>query len=130
MINKFQLCYSPRNSNFILEFLGKKGFKRNDLLNRKVISLSRNGNYYDPFFNRIVFPIHDFEGRVCGFGGRTMDKDSKVKYLNTPETRVFKKSENLYGFHLAKESIREQRSEEHTSELQSRGHLVCRLLLE
>jgi len=108
MIKKFQLGYSPRNSNFILEFLGKKGFKRNDLLNRKVISLSRNGNYYDPFFNRIVFPIHDFEGRVCGFGGRTMDKDSKVKYLNTPETRVFKKSENLYGFHLAKESIREQ----------------------
>src|SRR5690625_7874190 len=109
MIKKFQLGYSPRNSNFILEFLGKKGFKRNDLLNRKVISLSRNGNYYDPFFNRIVFPIQDFEGRVCGCGGRTMDKDSKEKYLDTPETRVLKKRENIYGSHFAREYTREHR---------------------
>src|SRR5690625_7049295 len=63
MIKKFQLGYSPRNSNFILEFLGKKGFKRNDLLNRKVISLSRNGNYYDTMFNRMLLSIRDFNGR-------------------------------------------------------------------
>src|SRR5690625_6939221 len=59
MIKKFQLGYSPRNSNFILEFLGKKGFKRNDLLNRKVISLSRNSNYYDLMFKRIVLLINE-----------------------------------------------------------------------
>src|SRR5690625_7030068 len=67
MIKKFQLGYSPRNSNFILEFLGKKGFKRKDLLNRKVISLSRKGKQYNPFFNTTMFLLQNFLVPVVRF---------------------------------------------------------------
>ena len=61
------------------------------------------GGYYDRFRNRIMFPIHDSRGRVIGFGGRATD-DSKPKYLNSPETPVFQKGQELYGLHQVKKS--------------------------
>ena len=64
------------------------------------------GGYYDRFRNRMIFPIFDIKGRILGFGGRVLD-NSLPKYLNSPETPVYTKGKNLYGFNLAKESIRE-----------------------
>lgn len=59
----------------------------------------------DKFWNRVIYPIMDANSRVIGFGGRVMG-DGKPKYLNSPETKIFDKSRNLYGLHLARSSRR------------------------
>src|SRR3712207_8223220 len=74
---------------------------------------SRSGGLYDRFRARIMFPLADGTGKVLGFGARALRDEQKPKYVNTSENEIYKK-----------------RSEEHTSELQSRQYLVCRLLLE
>src|SRR5699024_1265184 len=106
-IKTFQLGYASKDSSIMMTVLKNKGFTEEDILNRKIISVSQRGNYFDPFYDRIIFPINDFDSRVSGFGGRSMDKNNKIKYLNSPETRIFKKQDNLYGFHQAKEFVKE-----------------------
>ena len=108
MIEKFQLGYSVKETHMVVSFLESKNFSTHGLLNRKIINLSKRGNYFDPFFDRLVFPIFDFNDRVVGFGGRAMDDDNKIKYLNSPETRIYKKQDNLYGLTQAKEGIKEE----------------------
>lgn len=108
IMDKFNLGYAIKDSNITLTFLKNKGYNELDLVNRRIINVSQKGNYFDPFFNRIVFPIEDYDGRVCSFGGRAMDDDNTIKYLNSPETRIFKKHDNLYGFNQSKEAIKEQ----------------------
>lgn len=108
IMDKFNLGYAIKDSKLTMNFLKNKGYSELDLVNRKIVNVSQNGNYFDPFFNRIVFPIEDFDGRVCSFGGRAMDEDNAIKYLNSPETRIFKKHDNLYGFYQSKEAIKEQ----------------------
>lgn len=69
-------------------------------------SPTSNFQFYDRFRHRVMFPIHDHLGRVVGFSGRTLDTDQKqAKYINSPETSVFKKNALLYGLHMAKEGI-------------------------
>ncbi|MBI2474526.1 MAG: DNA primase [Candidatus Taylorbacteria bacterium] len=88
--------------------LGAFGYKREELLACGMIKAGESSKVYDVFRNRIMFPIFDGAGRVIAFSGRifgTEDKDS-AKYLNSPETVLFKKSEILYGFHRAKSGIR------------------------
>jgi len=72
-----------------------------------IIRRKETGGYYDIFRNRLLFTISDPQGRCIGFGGRVLD-DSLPKYLNSPESPVYHKSEVLYGLHLAKQSIREK----------------------
>ena len=62
------------------------------------------GRMYDRFRNRVIFPILDTQNRVIGFGGRVMG-DAKPKYLNSPESAVFDKSRNLYGYNVARRSV-------------------------
>src|SRR5690554_7012058 len=91
-----------------------------------------DGRTYDRFRDRVMFPIRDIRGRTIAFGGRVLT-DEKPKYLNSPETPIFHKGNELYGLYEARkvrQKLTRFRSEEHTSELQSRPHLVCRLLLE
>lgn len=107
-IDKFNLGYAIKDSNTTLGFLKGKGYNELDLVNRRVMNVSQNGNYFDPFFDRIVFPIEDYEGRVCSFGGRAMEDENKIKYLNSPESRIFKKHDNLYGFKQAKRAVSEE----------------------
>src|SRR5699024_7609693 len=104
-INTFQLGYACKDSELLFAVLNNKGLNFEALLNRNILNVSRNGNYYDPFYDRIIFPIFDYQGNVCGFGGRTMNKNNNIKYLNSPETRIYKKQDNLYGFHQAKEHV-------------------------
>jgi DNA primase len=80
-----------------------KGYSEQMLLDTGLIAVE-NGNanaYRDRFFNRVMFPIFDIHNRVIGFGGRVLD-DSQPKYLNSPETRLFDKSKNLYGLNIAR----------------------------
>jgi DNA primase len=104
-ISTFELGYAPDSWDALLKFALTKGLSDNDLLSTGLVIENDNGRRYDRFRNRVMFPIKDFLGRVVGFSGRVLD-DSLPKYLNTPETDVFKKGELLYGLDTAKTFIR------------------------
>ncbi len=70
------------------------------MLSAGLIIKGKNGSYYDRFRNRVMFPVFDYRGKVIGFGGRVLN-NAKPKYLNSPETMVFKKGINLYGLNYA-----------------------------
>lgn len=106
-IRSFGLGYSANSWDGLLRHLKKKGFTELDMLSNGLIIKSQKGSYYDRFRNRIIFPVFDYRGRVIGFGGRVMD-DSKPKYLNSPETALFKKGVNLYGLNFAIKNNRER----------------------
>lgn len=99
-IRKFGLGFSLDSWNGILKYLKGKGFTELDMITVGLIIKSQKGSYYDRFRNRIIFPVFDYRGKVIGFGGRVLD-DSKPKYLNSPETTLFKKGINLYGLNFA-----------------------------
>jgi DNA primase len=99
-IRKFGLGFSLDSWNGILKYLKDKGFTELDMITVGLIIKSQKGSYYDRFRNRIIFPVFDYRGKVIGFGGRVLD-DSKPKYLNSPETTLFKKGINLYGLNFA-----------------------------
>ncbi len=96
---QFGLGYAG-NKNQLFEFLREKGYSIDDILLSGLI-INKNGNYYDKFYDRLMFPIFEHNGKVVGFGGRVLD-DSLPKYLNSPETIIFNKSKILYGLNRAK----------------------------
>ncbi|UZQ82149.1 DNA primase [Thermoanaerobacter sp. RKWS2] len=99
-IKKFGIGYSPPQGNGLLNFLKEKGYTESFLVKAGLLS-QKNNRYYDRFRNRVMFPIIDVKGNVIGFGGRSID-DSLPKYLNTPETEVFKKGKTLFAINFAK----------------------------
>lgn len=108
-ISLFQLGFAPASWDKLTSFLTKQGFSPKLLL-QAGLSIENNSDSFsmhDRFRNRIIFPIHDYRGRVVAFGGRVLD-DSLPKYLNSPETPVFNKSQNLYGLSLAAQTVRQQ----------------------
>jgi len=96
-IKKFQLGFAP-GGNFLLETLRKRGYSE-ELIIESGLAYKKEGEVREWFFNRIIFPILNRRGEVIGFGGRTLDEETEPKYLNSPETKVFKKGENLYGLY-------------------------------
>ncbi len=99
---KFGLGYAPSGRNHLCEYLRKKGFSTEAMLKSGLVMESRDGRgLYDRFFNRLMFPIFDMQGRPIAFGGRVIDK-GEPKYLNSPETMVFNKSRTLYGMNFAR----------------------------
>ncbi len=105
IIERFQLGYSPENRNAFAQAALKKGFKSEVLVDSGIV-IERNGTFYDRFSERIIFPIQGITGQTIGFGGRTMQKDSKTaKYLNSPETALYQKSKVLYGLYQARRAI-------------------------
>ena len=102
-IRKFGLGYSSKYNNSLYEFLKKKGYSDQVLRETGLIQMEERSGAYDKFWNRVMFPIMDANHRVIGFGGRVMG-DAKPKYLNSPETKIFDKSRNLYGLNLARSS--------------------------
>lgn len=103
-ITKFGLGYSNKTSNDLYLYLKKKGYSDELLKESGLVTIEERGTY-DKFWNRVMFPIMDVRNRVIGFGGRVMG-DGEPKYLNSPETRIFDKSRNLYGINEAKNSRR------------------------
>ncbi|MHB9926679.1 DNA primase [Clostridium botulinum] len=100
IIKRFGLGYSKDSWDGLLRHLKTKGYTELDMLSAGLIIRSKNGSYYDRFRNRVMFPVFDYRGKVIGFGGRVLN-NAKPKYLNSPETMVFKKGINLYGLNYA-----------------------------
>lgn len=109
VVKDFQIGYAPPEWDGVLNALGKDNKTRQQLVDLKLVNKNDNGRHYDFFRDRVMFPIRDRRGRVVGFGGRIFgqDKDDQgPKYLNSPETRVFHKGRELYGFYEAKQAHR------------------------
>ncbi|RVU55315.1 DNA primase [Anaerosphaera multitolerans] len=107
VIKKFGIGYAPNEWDGLYKYLRAKDFTDEELEEFNLTTKTKKGNYIDRFRNRIMFPIIDTQKRVIGFGGRVLD-DTLPKYLNTRDTIVFNKGENLFGLNIiASESDRE-----------------------
>ena len=102
-IIRFGLGYAG-SGTALYQYLKKEGYQDNILKETGLFKMDEKG-VYDKFWNRVMFPIMDLSGHVIGFGGRVMG-DAKPKYLNSPETKVFDKSRNLFGLNFAKQGKR------------------------
>ncbi len=108
-IKKFELGYSPDQWEAFTGAAIRNGYKEQFLVESGLSVKRDNGALYDRYRGRVMFPIHSFTGRVIGFGGRTLKKDKNVaKYVNSPESEIYHKSNVLYGLYFAKKAIREQ----------------------
>lgn len=104
---KFQIGLSPDDWNSTKNFLSQKGFDEKIMIESGVIARSSKGNIFDRFKSRLIFPIRDHLGKVVGFGGREIKGDKNTaKYINSPQTSVYDKSNILYGFFESMDSIR------------------------
>ena len=105
-IRKFQLGYGLEARDALYRAAMAKGFKREYLEKTGLSSFYENGMVADRFRGRVIFPIHTISGKVAGFGGRILDSTKKVgKYLNSPESEIYHKSNELYGLYFAKQAI-------------------------
>ena len=102
-ITKFGLGYAPDSWDSLLKHLKSLGYGIGEMVDAGVVKVGRNNNYYDTFKNRVITPIIDVRGNVIAFGGRVLD-DSKPKYVNTSDTLVYKKTNELFALNLAKDS--------------------------
>ncbi|MDD3192932.1 MAG: DNA primase [Oscillospiraceae bacterium] len=100
-IRHFGLGYAPESWDAAIKHLLGKGFRVDELVAATIAVKSSRGSYYDQFRGRVIFPIIDIRGNVIAFGGRIMDGKGP-KYLNSPDTPVFKKSRNLFALNFAK----------------------------
>ena len=105
-IRLFQLGYAPSGWSSLLSHLRKAGY-RDEVIKDAGLAVSGSKGLYDMFRERMIFPIRSINGSVIAFGGRAMD-NSMPKYINSPETPVFKKSETLYGLYTGKDAIRDK----------------------
>ncbi|UOU98146.1 DNA primase [Chryseobacterium daecheongense] len=107
IIKKFQLGYSPEKKNAFTEYALEKGYDK-DILEKSGLSIfpENTPTGVDRFRERVIFPIHSFSGRVLGFGARILKNNVKTaKYLNSPETEIYHKSNVLYGLNQSKQAI-------------------------
>lgn len=105
---KYYLGFAPPGWTTLLDFLTSRGYKIDELLQAGLIIEGKNGKFYDRFRGRIIFPIFNIRGEVLAFGGRIINSTDKnvPKYLNSPDTPVYQKGENLYGLNWARDEIR------------------------
>jgi DNA primase len=105
---RFVLGYAPDGWDALMNVLGARGFKPQELQVAGLAVPRKDGSgHYDRFRNRVIFPIRDVSGRVVAFGGRALG-DSEPKYLNSPETPAYVKGEHLYGLDIARDVIRRE----------------------
>jgi DNA primase len=104
-IKKFQLGYSREDKHAFTKTALDKSFKLEYLV-KTGLTIQKDNNTYDRFHGRVMFPIHGLTGQILGFGGRVMKTDEKTaKYLNSPESDVYHKSDILYGLYLARQAV-------------------------
>ena len=105
----FELGYIKNNPDNLISFLESKGFSINKIIESGLARKSKkNDKYYDFFRNRLIFPIHNSKGEVVAFGGRSLNS-SEPKYLNSPDTILFKKRKLLFNFHRAKKYVQKHK---------------------
>lgn len=105
-IDRFCLGYSPGKGDFLMHYMQKKGYSSQALEECGLAKRSEDGaRQYDTFRSRIMFPITDVRGRIIAFGGRALG-DRQPKYLNSPETKLYNKSRNLFGLSFSRDGIR------------------------
>lgn len=105
-IRKFQLGYSLDQWDALFQESQRKGYKQEFLEKTGLVIAYDNGKVNDRFRGRVLFPIHTVSGKVVGFGGRILKKDEKTaKYVNSPESEIYHKSNELYGMYFAKQAI-------------------------
>lgn len=106
IVEKFQIGSGLAGEwDALHRYLNQMGFHDEDLIRAGLLKRNNKGRLYDTFRNRLIIPIFDVNGRTCGFGGRALEKEDTPKYLNSPETALFKKSEILYGLNIARPAI-------------------------
>ena len=113
IIRKYQLGYSPEHGNPLAKTLKEKGFKEEFIINNVdtkigvgVVGKSEDGRLYDRFRDRVIFPIFTVSGKPVAFAGRILKKNDKVgKYVNSPDSIIYSKTNELYGLFQAKQSI-------------------------
>jgi len=104
VIEHFEIGYSPEDTNLLLKYA-----KENNITDEELTQIGiLNNNKKDRFSGRIIFPIKDQKGNIVAFGGRIIKDSNTAKYINSPETVIYRKSEVLYGFYEAKDYIREK----------------------
>ena len=109
IIKKFELGYSPDIWDALTQNALTEGYNIQFLEQTGLTILKENDKFYDRFRGRVMFPIHSFTGRVIGFGGRTLKTDKAVpKYVNSPESDIYHKSNVLYGLFFAKKAMRDE----------------------
>ncbi len=107
-VGPFELGFAPRGNAF-LTAMAQLGLKETVLLEAGLLAQRDDGSVAPRFRGRLLFPIHDLRGRVVGFGGRLL-RPGEPKYLNSPETPIFKKGAMLYNLHEARQAIRKEES--------------------
>ena len=107
ILTKFGIGYAPDSWTDLVDYLRSKNYTDLELRDSGLVTVSQqNGNLFDRFRDRLMFPIIDVRGNVIGFGGRIMNSSDKsaAKYLNSPEPLIFNKRKNLFALNLAKKS--------------------------
>ncbi len=108
IIERFHLGYSPEKWEAFTDYAKQNGYNP-EFLEKVGFSIKRqNGDYYDRYHGRVMFPIHNLTGKVIGFGGRILNTDPEkklAKYQNSPESEIYQKKETLYGIYFAKGAI-------------------------
>ena len=104
IIRKFQLGYSPKLKNALTQHALKDSYQQ-EYLEESGLSFFNEKTNADRFKERVIFPIHNYSGKVLGFGGRSLDPKNKAKYLNSPESEIYHKSKVLYGLYFSKSVI-------------------------
>ncbi len=105
ILQNFGLGFAVDSWDDLLKFLSSKGISVEHMREAGLVKRGERGGDYDVFRNRIMFPITDAAGAMIGFGGRAMDPDEPAKYLNSPDTPLFNKRQNLYGLAQARQEL-------------------------
>jgi len=108
-IEEWQLGYALDSWDALSQYLKGKNFTHQEILQSGlVVPKERSQDYYDRFRDRVMFPIEDYHGNIVGFTGRTLKEDEGAKYINTPQTAVYNKSEVIFGLYKAKAAIKDE----------------------
>ena len=105
---EFGLGFAERSGQAVTRRIEKEGFTADQMEKSGLVIKRQEGGFFDRFRGRLMFPIHSESGKIIAFGGRALAADDEPKYLNSPETPIYRKSHVLYNLHRAKEAIRKR----------------------
>lgn len=105
ILTKYGAGFAPHSFTALVELSNKKGYSMELMQSAGLVNRKDTGKVYDRFINRITFPFYTVSGKITGFTGRSIEQGSDCKYLNSPETELFKKGHTLFGIYQAKQSI-------------------------